>query len=80
MNNEVKKHPDVCMRVFAARSHRSDHLCGEESQKMNDKLLDKAIEELGFDSVIYILLWGMIGLGTGCMIGYTTKSVIKENE
>lgn len=47
---------------------------------MKYELLNKAIDELGFESVVYVALCGVVGLGIGCLVGYTTKSIIKSNE
>lgn len=41
-----------------------------------DQIIDKAVEEMGTESIMYILLWGVVGFGVGCLIGYKTKLAI----
>lgn len=48
---------------------------------MNDHdVLRLFVERWGLDATIYVAAWSIVGLGIGCLIGYSTKSVFIKNE
>lgn len=49
---------------------------------MSDRdILNLFVSRWGLDATIYVAAWSIIGLGIGCLIGYSTKNIaIKEKE
>ena len=48
---------------------------------MNDHEIFKLfINRWGFDATIYVAAWSLIGLGFGCIIGYSTKHIFIHEE
>ena len=46
----------------------------------NREILFLFLDRWGTDATLYVGAWAIIGLGVGCLIGYTTKNAFINKE
>ena len=50
------------------------------TSSFDHRILDLFIDRWGRDAAIHVASWSIVGLGIGCLIGYSTKSIFVNKE
>lgn len=44
------------------------------------EILNLFVDRWGLDATIYVGAWAIVGLGIGCLIGYSTRNIFIHRE